>query len=114
MAILRDVDRFKTDRFIFPDFEGTSKKKKQTPEYNLKVIEAIFSKYVLNKTQISLKETTFFDKLRMYAKGKQDPNIYKTFYSSSGGSGIDVSTDVDTSMLSDKDYHRKGWMNVAW
>jgi len=114
MAILRDVDRFKTDRFIFPDFEGTSKKKKQTPEYNLKVVEAIFSKYVLNKTQISLKETTFFDKLRMYAKGKQDPNIYKTFYSSSGGSGIDVSTDVDTSMLSDKDYHRKGWMNVAW
>lgn len=114
MAVLREVDRYKGNEFTFPDFEGTPRKDKKTPAYNLKVLEAIFSKYVKNKTQITTSETTFFDILRAYAKGKQDPNMYKSFYGNQGGSGLDVSSDTDTDILANRDYHRKGWMNVMW
>lgn len=102
--------------YFFPDFDNTTTEEKQTPGYAIKCASAMYSYFAKNKAETNMAQTTYFDVLRLYGKGKQSPNKYKTFYSgsSTSGSTLDTNTEIDTALLSDKSYQRSGWMNVMW
>jgi len=109
----KDIQSHKN--YNFPDMENTSEKTKSTPNYCYEIVRAIYSRFVKDKTAIDHGLSSFFDKLRLYGKGKQDPDLYKTYLGgSSGSASFDVSTDVDTNWSASRDFNRKGWMNVAW
>ena len=103
------------DVLEFPDMENISEEKKQEPEYNLNVAQKIYTMYRKDQTEIGAGLDTFIDELRLYAKGKQDPNQYKTANSGfSGGSSFDPTTGIDSTVSANRETSLKGWKNVSW
>ena len=110
------VSKFSEYRSTFPDMETIPTKEKQKAPYNLAICQAIYSTYLKNETAILSSYSDFYSKLRLYGAGRQPEEWYKTFLSGYGSGGTEAgsSLDIDGYGISNKDFQKKGWMNVDW
>ena len=109
---MRIIGDYSKKDYPFPN-RDVSTEEKSKPEYALSVGECLYSKYLRNKGGITHNYSTFFRELREYGRGVQDTNKYKNFLSGATTDSQNV-TDVDGSWTRNREYERKGWMNVLW
>jgi hypothetical protein len=98
---------------MFPNFEITPESDKQKASYCIRVSQAIIDKHNKGKTSISPSWKGFFQKLRDYGAGRQDPDQYKSFLSASTATNTGDGMDSDVTTNS-REVARKGWMSVDW
>ena len=99
----------------FIDMERTPLKEKKTADYNRKVAEAIYSRYVNNRTEVHWNRHERFEYLRAIGQGKQSVDIYKRYFSNRSTTDYsDVRTAIDEYFENSADANRYGWMNVIW
>jgi hypothetical protein len=100
--------------FPFPD-RSITPEKKTSRAYSKSVAEAIYSRFLKNKTAVSSSTRTLYQELRDYGKGEQSEDKYKRYLM--GVAQQDASqpiTSVDGSWTENRSQERKGWMNVLW
>jgi len=108
-------ETYNQDVFPFPDRE-VSPEKKSTPEYTKTVAEAIWSRYKKNQTSFSYGVYDIFEELRQYGRSNQPEDKYKRYLQGgmSDTTVAEVPLDTDGVWTRNKNYERKGWMNVNW
>ena len=108
------IDDYKKGDFPFPNSD-TTKEQKNKPEYSLQSSEAIYSRHVKNRTGITHSYSSFFGELRKYGRGLQSEDKYKIFLSTGNTASSGISSfGVDGTDTQNREFARKGWMNVLW
>ena len=92
----------------FPN-RDVSEEQKNTPEYSLSYSQAIYHRYLNDKTGIIYSRREDLDLIRLYGKGSQPSSIYKNWYQSK------ANDNDDTNALSQwrNDKSREGWENLS-
>lgn len=92
----------------FPS-RDVSEKDKDDPKYSREYAQAIYNRYLNDKCGILYSRRDALDTIRLYGKGSQPIDIYKSWYQER------ATDDSDTSVLSQyrSDETRQGWENIA-
>lgn len=96
-------------KIVFPDRDIDPKKKGES--YHLQWTRTIYEKYKSNRTAWGPNIRTYWDILRSYSEGRQDPNIYKSWLLGEDASSSD---DVYNSTALGRVSKRLGFDNVAF
>ena len=111
---MKTVSSYKEKHFPFPNMDA-SLEEKSKESYALSTGKAIYSTHLRNRTGVSYTYSTAFGELRKFGRGIQDEERYKNFLSGKNtNSSGEVTTDTDGSWTQNREYERKGWMNVLW
>lgn len=101
------------ENYSLPAMETTPESEKQKPEYCRRIAEWFYSLYVQGKCELNRDHIALIDELRSYAKGTQDPEKYKSFFTGKNKSAP-VTAQTNETTVDILNYQRKGWGGIDW
>jgi len=103
-------EKYKNNQFQFPG-HNIDPKLKLLPDYGIQMASAIYSSYVGDKCSFPYSLLSYYDRVRQYSDGKQDPDIYEErLHPSDEGNGNNGGTSFDGKWPKEK--KRKGTNNL--